>query len=73
MSTIAEIKEAIDHLSPRERAELEVLLHPRQDDDWDRQMTADAETGGKLYQLKDASIKQAKAGRLKDFPTPKSK
>ena len=32
MSTIAEIKTAIENLSPRERAELETLIWP----DWDR-------------------------------------
>jgi len=32
MSTVAEIKDAIQKLSPRERAELEALLWP----DWDR-------------------------------------
>ena len=32
MSTVAEIKDAVDKLSPRERAELEALLWP----DWDR-------------------------------------
>jgi hypothetical protein len=73
MSTVAEIKEAIDQLSPQERCELEALLHPRADDDWDRQMAADAEAGGKLDQLKQASLKEAKAGRLKDFPTAGSK
>jgi hypothetical protein len=31
MSTVAEIKSAIDRLSPREREELEAWLHP----DWD--------------------------------------
>ena len=31
MSTVAEIKEAIGRLSPREREELEAWLHP----DWD--------------------------------------
>jgi hypothetical protein len=45
MSTVAEIKEAIDQLSPQERCELESLLRPRVDDDWDRQMAADAEAG----------------------------
>ena len=68
MSTVAEIKTAIDHLTFEERCELEALLHPRMDDDWDRQMAADAEPGGKLDQLKQASIKEAKAGRLMDFP-----
>ena len=32
MSTVAEIKTAIDKLAPRERAELEALIWP----DWDR-------------------------------------
>ena len=68
MSTVAEIKAAIDQLSPQERCELEALLHPQVDDDWDRQMAADAEPGGKLYQLKEDSIKNAEAGRLTDFP-----
>jgi len=45
MSTVAEIKAAIDQLSPQERCELEALLHPWPDDDWDRQMRADAAAG----------------------------
>jgi hypothetical protein len=73
MSTVAEIKTAIDRLSFEERCELEALLHPRVDDDWDRQMAADAEPGGKLDRLKLASIKEAKAGKLKDFPAPRAK
>ena len=73
MSTVAEIKEAIDRLSFEERCELEALLHPRMDDDWDRQMAADAEPGGKLDQLKQASSKAAEAGKLKDFPSPARK
>ena len=68
MSTVAEIKAAIDQLSPQERCELEALLHPWPDDDWDRQMAADAEPGGKLYRLMEASEKNAKAGKLVDLP-----
>lgn len=73
MSTVAEIKSAIDRLTFEERCELEALLHPRVDDDWDRQMAADAEPGGKLDRLQQASIEEAKAGKLKDFPAPGSK
>ena len=73
MSTVAEIKSAIDRLSFEERCELEALLHPRVDDDWDRQMAVDAEPGGKLDRLQQASIQEAKAGKLKDFPAPGSK
>jgi hypothetical protein len=73
MSTVAEIKAAIDQLSPQERCELEALLHPWPDDDWDRQMAADAEPGGKLYRLMETSGKNAKAGKLIDLPTCKRK
>ena len=45
MSTVAEIKAAIDQLSPEERCELEALLHPVEDNDWDRQMKRDAAAG----------------------------
>lgn len=45
MSTVAEIKEAIAKLSPREYCELMAELMPRHDDEWDRQMMADAEAG----------------------------
>ena len=45
MSTIAEIKAAIDLLSPREYCELMTLLHPYDDDDWDREMKTDAAAG----------------------------
>jgi hypothetical protein len=45
MSTIAEIKEAIAKLPPREYCELMADLVPRYDDEWDRQMLADAESG----------------------------
>ena len=42
MTTVNEIKAAIESLSPREYCELMAMLHPTVDDDWDRQMKADA-------------------------------
>ena len=42
MTTVTEIKAAIESLSPREYCELMAMLHPTVDDDWDRQMKADA-------------------------------
>jgi hypothetical protein len=45
MSTVAEIMAAIEQLSPQERCELEALLHPWPDDEWDAQMRADSEEG----------------------------
>ena len=68
MSTVAEIKAAIDQLSPQERCELEAWLHPFEDDDWDRQMKRDAGPGGKLHRLQEASEKNAKQGKLVELP-----
>ena len=67
MSTVAEIWSAIQGLSPQERFELEALLHPFEDDDWDRQMKRDAQPGGKLYKLMEESEKNARQGKLIDL------
>jgi hypothetical protein len=48
---------------------LEALLHLWPDGDWDREMRADAEPGGKLHDKMSASRKDAAAGRLRDFPS----
>ena len=64
-----EIKAAIDRLTPQERCELEALLHPWPDDEWDRQMATDAQPGGKLDRLLNQSKHSAKNGNLRDFPT----
>ena len=45
MTTLLEIKAAIEKLSPRDYAELMAMLHAPVDDDWDRQMMADAAAG----------------------------
>ena len=64
MSTIAEIKEAIAKLSPEEYCELMAELYPRlPDDEWDKQMKADA-AAGKLDFI-DRNIERARrAGTL---------
>lgn len=69
MSTVAEIKAAIDQLSPEERCELEALLHPFDDDDWDRQMKQDAAAGKfkTLNQKTDAAHSAGKTVRLNDI------
>jgi hypothetical protein len=69
MSTVAEIKAAIDQLSPEERCELEAWLDPSADDDCDRQMKRAAEAGGKLYRLMEASEQNTADGKLIDLPT----
>jgi hypothetical protein len=45
MRTVEEIKEAIERLSPQERAELEELLHPRLDHEWDTDLKEAAPAG----------------------------
>jgi len=62
MSTVAEIFTAIKELSLQERCELEALLHPFEDDDWDKQMKRDA-TAGKFGALHDAAEAEHDAGK----------
>jgi hypothetical protein len=69
MSTVAEIKDAIEKLSPQERCELEALLHPFDDDDWDRQMKRDAAAGkfDALHREADAEHAAGKTVPLTDI------
>jgi hypothetical protein len=62
MSTVAEIKAAIDQLSLQERCELEALLHPFEDDEWDKQMKRDAAVG-KFGALHDAAEAEHASGK----------
>ncbi len=67
MSTVEQIKSAIETLSPQEREELELWLHGSGDDDWDRQMKADAAAGkfDRIIAEVDAEID---SGELRDMP-----
>ena len=64
MSTVAEIKEAIDRLAPQEYCELMSALHPFEDDDWDRQMNADA-AAGKFAAMNDKAEREYAVGRTR--------
>ena len=64
MSTVAEIKAAIDQLSLPERCELEALLHPSEDDAWDGQMKRDA-ADGKFEALNGEAEAEQAAGKTK--------
>jgi hypothetical protein len=66
MSRVEEIKSAIDQLSPQERCELEALLHPIPDDEWDAQMKVDCAPGGKLDLLKTEAQEAVRRGGLRD-------
>jgi hypothetical protein len=69
MSTVAEIWSAIQELSLQERCELEALLHPFEDDDWDRQMKRDAGAGkfDKLHREAEAEYAAGKTIPLTDI------
>ena len=69
MSTVAEIKAVIPSLTLAEREEIARFLHDWTDDEWDRQMAAAAEPGGKLHRLMEQAEADAKAGKLRDFPS----
>jgi hypothetical protein len=62
MSAVAEIFNAIKELSLQERCELEALLHPFEDDNWDKQMKRDA-AAGKFGALHDAAEAEHAAGK----------
>jgi hypothetical protein len=61
MTTVTEIKAAIESLSPREYCELMAILHPAVDDEWDQQMRADA-VNGRLDRVVEQSKADAAAG-----------
>ncbi len=67
---VKQIKALIDALSPMEQAELNSLVQDWPDDEWDKQMRADCEPGGKLHKLMLEAQEDAKAGRLSDWPEP---
>lgn len=69
VSTVAEIKAAIDHLSFEQRCELMALLYPKAADDWDRQMQSDA-AEGKFNELMREADEERQSGVLRDFPKP---
>jgi hypothetical protein len=62
MTTLLEIKAAIDRLSPQEYCELMALLHPSADDAWDRRI-ADDLAAGRLDGIVGAARADMDAGR----------
>ena len=69
MTTLLEIKAAIEKLSPGEYAELLAMLHPPVDDDWDRQIKADV-AAGRLDRLDPMVLEGASAARAGDTRHP---
>jgi hypothetical protein len=67
MSTVEEIKTAIEQLNFEQRTQLARWMHGWEDDDWDKQIAADAKAG-KLDHLIHKAKADAKSGRLRNFP-----
>jgi hypothetical protein len=67
VSTVTEIQEAIANLSPAERQELLRWLEQYKEDDWDRQISADAASGKLDFLAKEASLAK-QYGKLKPLP-----
>jgi hypothetical protein len=69
MSTVQEIREAIDHLPLQERAELVAGLCGWVDDEWDLQMKADAKAGkfDELNRQAESAQRDGKTRPLSDF------
>lgn len=67
MSTLEEIKSAIERLSLEDRARLERMLHGWVDDEWDRQIASDA-AAGRFQSILAEVDREIDEGRLRDLP-----
>jgi hypothetical protein len=67
MSTVEEIKAAIEQLTFEQRSELARWMHGWEDDEWDKQIATDAQAG-RLDKLLKEVDEDINAGRLRDLP-----
>lgn len=65
--SFAEIREEVLKLSEKAKAELRALLHDPADDEWDKQMKADA-AAGRLDALLAEVDADVAAGRVREMP-----
>ena len=65
--SLAEIKSAVDKLSPKELAELAAFIRDRDHAAWDQEIEQDA-AAGRLDFLFDEAAKERAAGTLRDWP-----
>jgi hypothetical protein len=66
--SLAEIKDAVETLSPGELVELASFVRERENAAWDRQIEADFADDGRLRPVLDEVRKDIRAGRLEDLP-----
>jgi hypothetical protein len=67
MSTVEEIKAAIEQLTFEQRSELARWMHGWEDDEWDKEIAADAKAG-RLDKLLKEVDEDIETGRLRDLP-----
>ena len=67
VSAVVEIQEAIARLSETEREELRLWLEAYEEDDWDRQITADA-ASGKLDFMREQAETAKRKKTLRPIP-----
>ena len=66
--SLAEIKEAVEALSPADLAELAQFIRQRENLTWDRQIDADFSEQGRLRPVLEEVRENLRAGRLQDLP-----
>jgi len=66
--SLAEIKKAVNELSPEELAELATFVRERDDAGWDRQIDADFAEGGRLHRVLEEVRADVRTGRLEELP-----
>ena len=66
--SLADIKDAVETLSPREFAELAAFIRERENAAWDRQIDEDFDEDGRLHPILEEVRKNIRAGRLEDLP-----
>ena len=66
--SLAEIKNAVDALSPDELTELAEFIRERDHAAWDRQVDADFAEKGRLSRVAAEVRADIRAGRLQDLP-----
>jgi hypothetical protein len=67
VSTVDDIKRAIERLPKPEFWKLSAWVIRKHDDEWDRQIEKDIR-GGKLDKLAEEAIEEYKAGKTRAFP-----
>ncbi len=66
--SLAEIKTAVDQLSPKELAELAAFIRERDNAPWDREIDKDFAETGRLRRVMEEVRDDARAGRLEELP-----